>query len=124
MTTKTETSNNQEKIYLCCAFQPANTCFRKQHTTPHTAGDTGHPCFLCKKVGHRVYYVWGIAATATFLAAKLFHDFPVFFIVFDHANACASRHFLVKIHNIFVIVFVTICCFHLIKQLIASSKLF
>ena len=29
----------------------------------------------------------------------LFHHFTMFFIVFDHANACASMHSLVKIHN-------------------------
>ena len=29
----------------------------------------------------------------------LFHHFPMFFIVFDHAIACASMRLLVKIHN-------------------------
>ena len=31
-----------------------------------------------------------------------FHNFQMFFIVLDHANACASMHLLVKIHNIVV----------------------
>ena len=30
----------------------------------------------------------------------LFHHFQMFFIVFDHANACTSMHLLVQIHNI------------------------
>ena len=30
----------------------------------------------------------------------LFHYFQMFFIVFNHANACASMHLLVEIHNI------------------------
>ena len=29
----------------------------------------------------------------------LFHDFLMFFIVFNHANACASMHLLVEIHK-------------------------
>ena len=29
----------------------------------------------------------------------LFHDFQMFFIVFDHANAYASMHLLVEIQN-------------------------
>ena len=29
----------------------------------------------------------------------LFHHFPMFFIIFDHANSCASMHLLVEIHN-------------------------
>ena len=29
----------------------------------------------------------------------LFHDFRMFFIVFDHANACARMCLLVEIHN-------------------------
>ena len=28
-----------------------------------------------------------------------FYHFPIFLIVFDHANACTSMHSLVKIHN-------------------------
>ena len=28
-----------------------------------------------------------------------FHDFQMFFIIFGHANACASMHLLVEIHN-------------------------
>ena len=29
----------------------------------------------------------------------LFHHFPMFVIVFDHANTCTSMHSLVEIHN-------------------------
>ena len=28
-----------------------------------------------------------------------FHHFPMFFIIFDHVNACANMHSLVEIHN-------------------------
>ena len=34
-----------------------------------------------------------------YLKKVLFNDFWMFFIVFDHANACASMHSLVEIHN-------------------------
>ena len=30
---------------------------------------------------------------------ELFHDFQTFFIVFDHASACARMRLLVEIHN-------------------------
>ena len=31
---------------------------------------------------------------------KINDNFRAFFIIFDHANACASMHLLVEIHNI------------------------
>ena len=33
------------------------------------------------------------------LIEGVFDDFTVFFIVFDHANECTSKHLLFKIHN-------------------------
>ena len=37
-----------------------------------------------------------------YLKKVLFNDFWMFFIVFDHANACASMWFLVEIHNNYI----------------------
>ena len=37
--------------------------------------------------------------------ASFFHDFQMFFIVFDHASTCASMRSLVKIHNNHSLVF-------------------
>ena len=62
---------------ICCVFRPANTCA----SCAWEAHIAFHEPLMCmmKKV--------------------LFHNFQIFFIVFDHANDCASLGSLVQIHN-------------------------
>ena len=36
----------------------------------------------------------------------LFHDFLMFFIVFDHANECASMRSLVELHNTGLVLYI------------------
>ena len=46
-----------------------------------------------------IVYVWSRYDVGNIEQRNFFHNFQMFFIVFDHANACASMRSLVKIHN-------------------------
>ena len=48
----------------------------------------------------------------------LFHDFQMFFIVFDHGNTCTSMHSLVEIHKLilFIELYVLITRINLIQD--------
>ena len=46
-----------------------------------------------------IVYVWSRYDVSNIEQRNLFHNFQMFFIVFDHANEGASMRLLVKIHN-------------------------
>ena len=96
----------------CCVFQPANTCLpmpwhgqkqwksRKNHEKSivnRLLGVTPNrwPTNIFSQIS-----LWALHEPLVRMMKKvLFHDFWMFFIVFNHASACTSMPSLVEIHN-------------------------
>ena len=73
------------KSSYCCVFRPASTCLHS---------------VLMVENHEKCFSPWAFHEPLVRMMEKvLFHDFWMFFIIFDHANAWASMHSLVEIHN-------------------------
>ena len=75
------------KVEVCCVFQPANACLRTYQND--------------EKSTFSIMPTRGSYKTQEEKWSKSFWSAigSMFFIIFNHADACASMHLLVEIHN-------------------------
>ena len=85
---RTQISSNSDVVYF---DQLMHACACVRMVENGQKHQTFFFVFLCKPL---------MCLSCTWWKRYFFDHFPMFFIVFNHANACASMHLLVEIHNI------------------------